>query len=78
MPTVSDRFFEAFDALLAMGATKEAPFCRELGVDRRNFAKQREDHTRNILKPSWLTFLVERYRVSPRWLLTGRGPMFSK
>lgn len=78
MQTVTDRFFEAFDALLVMGALKEAPFCKGLGVDRRNFLKQREDHGRNILKPSWLTFIVEHYDVSPRWLLTGRGQMFSK
>lgn len=78
MPTVTDRFFEAFDALLVMGALKEAPFCKGLGVDRRNFLKQKEDHGRNILKPSWLTFIVEHYDVSPRWLLTGRGQMFSK
>lgn len=78
MQTVTDRFFEAFEALLAMGATNVASFCKELGVDRRNFLKQREDHGRNILKPSWLTIIVERYKVAPRWLLTGRGQMFSK
>lgn len=78
MQTVTDRFFLAFETLLAMGDTKEAPFCRELGVDRRNFAKQWEDHERNILKPFWLTHIVEHYNVSPRWLLTGRGQMFSR
>lgn len=78
MQTVADRFFEAFDALLAMNQTKLQTFCKELNVDKRNFVKQQSDHTRSILKPHWLTFIVEKYDVSPRWLLTGRGQMFTK
>lgn len=39
MQTVADRFFEAFDALLAMGETKIQTFCREGGIDKRNFYK---------------------------------------
>lgn len=77
MPTVTDRFFEAFDAILVRDAISIREFCRELGVDRRNFLKQRDDHSRCILKPEWLTFLVERYGVDSAWLLTGRGRMFS-
>lgn len=61
MPTVTDRFFEAFDAIWVRDAVSIREFCRELGVDRRNFLKQRDDHSRCILKPEWLTFLVERY-----------------
>ena len=41
MQTVADRFFEAFDALLAMGETKIQTFCREGGIDKRNFYKAR-------------------------------------
>ena len=60
MQTVADRFFEAFDALLAMGETKIQTFCRE------------------EIPTAWLTFIVEHYGVSPRWLLIGRGQMFTK
>ena len=43
MQTVADRFFEAFDALLAMGETKIQTFCREGGIDKRNFYKKRDN-----------------------------------
>ena len=40
---VTDRFFEAFDELKALGRTNRSRLCGELGVDRRNFAKQEAD-----------------------------------
>ena len=43
MQTVADRFFEAFDALLAMSETKIQTFCREGGIDKRNFYKKRDN-----------------------------------
>lgn len=46
MQTVADRFFEAFDALLAMGETKIQTFCREGGIDKRNFYKKRDNTDR--------------------------------
>ena len=79
MQTVADRFFEAFDALLAMGETKIHTFCREGGIDKRNFYKKRDNtDSRREIPTAWLTFIVEHYGVSPRWLLTGRGQMFTK
>ncbi len=76
MYAVTDRFFQAYAAMLAMGEITTEGFCRELGVDKRNFYKQRDDHTRCILKTHWLTHVVERHGVSPKWLLTGKGDMF--
>lgn len=77
MPTVADRFFEAFDALLAMNQTKIQTFCREGGIDKRNFYKKRGDfENRREIPSAWLTFIVVQYDVSPRWLLTGKGKMF--
>lgn len=40
MQTVADRFFEAFDALLAMGETKIQTFCREGGIDQAQFLQK--------------------------------------
>lgn len=77
--TVAERFFEAFDALLALGETKIQTFCREGGIDKRNFYKKRDNpNDRKDVPSRWLTFIVEHHDVSPRWLLTGRGQMFSK
>lgn len=79
MQTVADRFFEAFDALLAMSETKIQTFCREGGIDKRNFYKKRDNtDSRREIPTAWLTFIVEHYGVSPRWLLIGRGQMFTK
>lgn len=75
---VTDRFFIAFDALIESGETLTQTFCREMSVDKRNFTKQRDDHSRQILKPFWLTFIVERFNVSAYWLLTGHGRMFTR
>lgn len=75
MTSVTDRWFLAYDALLASGALSRNQTCRELGIDRRNFEKQRADHSRRILRPEWLSWLVSRHGISPLWLLTGEGPM---
>ena len=34
--------------------------------------------SRREIPTAWLTFIVEHHGVSPRWLLTGRGQMFTK
>ena len=75
---VTDRFFIAFDALIESGETLTQTFCREMSVDKRNFAKQRDDHSRQILKPFWLTFIGERFNVSAYWLLTRHERMFTR
>lgn len=63
MQTVADRFFEAFDALLAMGETKIQTFCREGGIDKRNFYKKRDNtDSRREIPTAWLTFIVEHSR----------------
>ena len=68
-----------FSTLLAMGETKIQTFCREGGIDKRNFYKKRDNtDSRREIPTAWLTFIVEHYGVSPRWLLTGRGQMFTK
>ena len=76
--SVTDRFFQAYDELRVLGKTGLNQFCTELDVDKRNFVKQAADHSRHILKPEWLTFIVTKYGISADWLLTGRGWMFGK
>lgn len=71
--SITDRWFQAYDDLRLAGRTNRSRICRELGVDRRNFAKQEKDHGRCILRVEWLSFLVLNYDVSADWLLTGRG-----
>ena len=50
---IANRFFEAFDALVAMGKIKSVrSYCDPNGVDRRNMELLRKDPTRNLLQPS--------------------------
>lgn len=71
--TITDRWFQAYGDLLLTGRCTQRGICRELGVDRRNFAAQAHDHSRRIIRPEWLAHLVLNYGCSADWLLTGRG-----
>ena len=75
---VTDRWFQAFDDLVQAGRTSKSRICLEMGVERRNFTKQQKDHSRAILRPEWLAFIVLRHGVSADWLLTGRGWPFGE
>ena len=71
--SITDRWFQAYDDLRTTGRLTQRGACRDLGVDRRNFIKQADDHSRAILRPEWLAYLVLRHGCSADWLLTGRG-----
>lgn len=73
---ITGRFFKAVETLITLGKLDGIqPFCRDLGVDKRNFYAQMRDHTRNIIKACWLSFIVREYGISAHWLLTGQGRM---
>lgn len=58
MRTVTDRWFQAYDDLRLTGRLTQRGVCRDLGVDRRNFAQQAADHSRRILRVEWLSYLA--------------------
>ena len=76
--TVTDRWFQAYDDLKLTGRTSRNKMCRELNIDRRNFAKQEADHSRRYIQMSWLSHIVLNYDVSADWLLTGRDWPFGE
>ena len=76
--TVTDRFFCAYEELLALGRTGLNQFCRDIGADKRNFCKQAADHSRRIIRAEWLSVMVLKFGVSADWLLTGRGWIFGE
>lgn len=78
MPSITDRFFEAFDDLVFTKKLSGRKFCAAMDIDRRNFYKKAKDHSLGYLNPDWLAYLVKEYGVSARWLLTGDGGMFGK
>jgi hypothetical protein len=69
------RFFEAFATLAAEHTIVEV--VRTCGFDRRNFYKKRNGvWGREKIPVAWLSAICAHYRVSPEWLLLGRGEMF--
>jgi hypothetical protein len=76
---VTERFFEA---LYAMKEQKiiggKTQFARRYGINTRNFWLLEQNKSRDIFKVAWLTYLVNDYGISAKWLLTGKGNMFKK
>lgn len=71
------RFLSALDALSQQKVIRgRAIFVKKYGLDLRNFYKVLNHKIRN--KPEWLVYLVQDYKVSPDWMLMGRGGMFTK
>lgn len=74
---ITQRFFEVLDMLKAQKRIRGMQtFTREYGENYWNFHTCRKDGLR--IKQEWLTYLVRDFDVSPTWLLTGRGGMFTK
>ncbi len=72
------RFFEALYYLKEQKVIRgKQTFTRQFGINRWNMNTLEKDHSRDIFQPAWLTYLVEEYDISPRWLLTGRGDIMS-
>lgn len=68
------RFFEAMNYLKQNKVVHGlSTITSELGIDRRNLYKVKQEPDSRSLHLSWLTGLVVKYNVSPRWLLTGEG-----
>lgn len=73
------RFYESLDAVIANKTIRGVQtYCRLYGIDRRNLIANRKDLSRGWFQVSWLVPLIEVYGISARWLMTGRGNMFSR
>ena len=73
------RFYQAIDFLKDARAFRgRQTFCDRYGIDRRDF--YRIEKRTDIMRPKikWYTYLVRDYRISARWLLTGKGRMTKK
>lgn len=76
---VTRRFFEALYALKAQKVIRgKQTFTNRYGINRWNMNTQEKEPSRDIFQAAWLTYLVRDYGISPRWLLTGEGDMFTQ
>ena len=75
---VIKRFFEALYYLKGHKIIRgKQTFTNEFGINRWNMNKLEKDMSRDIFQAAWLTYLVQKYGVSPTWLLTGKGEILA-
>lgn len=71
------RFFEALQILKANKIIRgKQTFTSRYGINRWNLNTLEKEPERDIFQVSWLEYLVNDYKVSPLWLLTGNGSFF--
>ncbi len=76
---VTARFFEILDELVQMGHIHFMnDFYVENDINSRNIYQLRKDYSRDIMQLEWLGILVEKYKVSGEYLLTGKGKKYKK
>lgn len=51
-------------------------FTNKYNINRRNFITCRKNPDRDIFQAAWLAYLVEDFKVSPVWLITGEGGFY--
>lgn len=74
---ITRRFFEALDMIKAQKRIRGMKtFANLYNENYWNFTTARKDGLR--IKQEWLTYLVRDFDVSPTWLLTGQGGMFTR
>ncbi len=74
---ITKRFFEAIDMLIAQKQIRGLlTFTKTHDINYWNINTVRNQPDVSVLKPEWLSYLVEDYNISSKWLLTGRGNMF--
>jgi len=71
------RFFEAIDILKANKIIRGIQtFTTRYKINKRNFYTCKKEPERDIFQVAWLWYLVNDYKVSAEWLLTGEGSFF--
>lgn len=72
------RFFFAVYQIIHEGLAPDFKnFCEENGIEPRNLERLIKEPHRQF-NPKYLTLLVQKYRLSAHWLLTGEGETKTK
>lgn len=71
------RFFEALQILKANKVIRgKQTFTNRYNINRWNLNTLEKEPERDIFQLAWLEYLVNDYKVSPMWLITGNGSFF--
>lgn len=76
MEETTARFIQALDAIKETGVSVNE-ITITTGIDRRNLMRMVNDPEHHYPRPMWMSALCASYRVSPRFLLLGKGGVFN-
>ncbi len=72
------RFFDAVRTLIEMKHIRGVKtFTDKYNINRWNFLSLEKEPHRNMFELEWMYYLCRDYNVSPYWLLSGEGEMFT-
>lgn len=72
------RFFEAIYYLKTNRIIRgKQTFTRKYNINRWNMNTLEKNPASDIFQPAWLSYLVNDYGVSAKWLLTGEGTIIA-
>lgn len=75
---IMERYFKALDKCLELKLLKNMSwYCATYNIDKRHLYAQRADMSKGYFEVGWLCSLISSCSVSPTWLMTGKGSLFS-
>ena len=76
---VMERFFKALDTIIENRMIRGVQtYCNDYGIDKRHLYAQRKDLYIGFFEIYWILPMIQKFGVSPEWLLFGKGDMFRK
>lgn len=76
---VMERFFKALDTIIENKMIRGVQtYCNDYGIDKRHLYAQRKDLYIGFFEIYWILPMIQKFGVSPEWLLFGKGDMFRK
>lgn len=74
---ITNRFFTAIEELKKRKVIRGlGTFTNKYNINRWNLITVRDNPQNSVLKPEYISYLVEGYDISAEWLLLGSGAMF--
>lgn len=75
---IVSRFFEALQILKADKVIRgKQTFTNRYGINRWNFNTLEKQPERDIFQVAWISYLVNDYKVSADWLISGNGSFYA-
>lgn len=74
---ITERFFNAIDRLTNDGRIRGLQtFTRKHNINRWNLLTVRNNPQNTMLKCEYIAYLCEDFRISPQWIILGKGDFY--